>query len=1050
MPADLRVQLTEQQQRVEQRAELRSNILLDFQELFRRRAEAELEYAHALKRIAERITGRARNTREQGLSREQALPSVAACWHALLKELRQESQDHAALGDLCLHALAPRCMQLTDDTLRVCKKVKEVGQKLQEELLKYTGKLHTVTKTYQAYHGQSQAAEAKFQEAAQHEELHFNYNASDGGKRSPTTRVPERLRRRNSLRKIEKLKEKRQVKFHDSKVKSIKARNEYILTLEAINASVKQHFLMDVSDIIDCCDLGYHPGVASVLSAFLLTAFGAQTSHQASLGRLQEAVNGLDQPGDKKHFLEAYRPTFHPAPPLKFEPHMGDEICQVSAQQSVAADISSRYQQLQARLAGLCLENTELKKTLEATEHSLKEMRALSSNDVTENVYHGHSSESVRFRSPDGSETKLAGVKHRADQHETEDFYLQKFAEFAQGRSLTCRLQAKRDLMYTALGKGMGKDAGFLRPPLIPMKPPRTRKHRLRSQYTARLFNGDLETFIRDSGQAIPLVVESCIRYINLHGLQHQGIFRVSGSQVDMNEIRQAFERGEDPLAGDAEMHDINSVAGVLKLYFRELEQPLIPLEAFFSLVSAVQLEDPGDCAAAMCKSLCSISPCVLVVMRFLFAFLNHLSQFSDENMMGAYNLAICFGPTLMPAPDDQDQVSIQAQVSEVIKSLILQHDQVFPGSEELSGPTYENCMTSHEDYCDAQHGEGIMMDMEPDGSTETHSSEDESESPWNGGRRCSDGYLSPCSPACHSTTRTLDAWWQSRLGGTGAAGGSAASPQLSPSIPPRKNRIPEVGAPNRWLWETPGVTRIGRQLKSYKAHDSKSLPQLTSSPLNPRRLLQRTPWPHGKPDIKSGTPDAVNGGMMVLGLVGVRDEPASTRIAASRVGVACTPPLSQVQLSSSSSRGMFREATGFQNITDQRAAAADEADPQKGRAETAMSLEFTESLAQDIEETLNSALQQLRELEQQSSTRHAPDLVLDTLAEPDRPSTVPEPLQTHSPSHLTVSPTQMPVRRMGVRALGPVVWPKPLNQTTGQGTASQRASPVHRIYKES
>uniref|UniRef100_UPI00358E0B77 SLIT-ROBO Rho GTPase-activating protein 1-like isoform X2 n=1 Tax=Myxine glutinosa TaxID=7769 RepID=UPI00358E0B77 len=943
---DLRVQLTEQQQRVEQRAELRSNLLLDFQELFRRRAEAELEYAHALKRIAERITGRARNTREQSLSREQAVPSVAACWHALLKELRQESQDHAALGDLCLHALAPRCMQLTDDTLRVCKKVKEVGQKLQEELLKYTGKLHSVTKIYQVYHGQSQAAEAKFQEAAQHEELQLNCNASDGGKLSPTTRVPERLRRRNSLRKIEKLKEKRQVKFHDSKVKSIKARNEYILTLEAINASVKQHFVMDVSDIINCCDLGYHPGVASVLSAFLLTAFGAQTSHQSSLGTLQEAVNGLDQPGDKKTFLEAHRSTFHPAPPLKYEPHMGDE----------------------------------------------------------------------------------------------------KFSEFAQGRSLTCKLQAKRDLMYTALGKGMGRDSGFLRPPVIPMKPPRTRKHRLRSQYTARLFNGDLETFIRDSGQAIPLVVESCIRYINLHGLQHQGIFRVSGSQVDMNEIRQAFERGEDPLAGDAEMHDINSVAGVLKLYFRELEQPLVPLEAFFNLVSAVQLEDPGDRAAAMCKSLCSISPSVLVVMRFLFAFLNHLSQFSDENMMGAYNLAICFGPTLMPAPDDQDQVSIQAQVSEVIKSLILQHDQIFPGSEELSGPTYENCMTSHEEYCDAQHGEGILLDMEPDGSTETHSSEDESESPWNGGRRCSDGFLSPCSSACHSTTRTLDAWWQSRLGGVGASGGSAASPQLSPSIPPRKNKIPEVGVPNRQVWETPGATRIGRQLKSYKTHDSKSLPQLTSSPLNPRRL--RTPWPHGKPDIKSGTPDAVNGGMMVLGLVGVRDEPASTRIAASRVGMAHTPPTSQVQFSSG--RGMFREPTGFQDITDQRADAAEEADPQKGRAEKAMSLEFTESLAQDIEETLNSALQQLRELEQQSSTRHAPDLVLDTLAEPDRPSNVPEPLQTHSPSHLTVSPTQTPTRRIGGRALGPVVWPKPLNQTTGQGRASQRASPVHRIYKES
>lgn len=32
--------------------------------------------------------------------------------------------------------------------------------------------------------------------------------------------------------------------------------------------------------------------------------------------------------------------------------------------------------------------------------------------------------------------------------------------------------------------------------------------------------------------------------------------------------------------------------------------------------------------------------------------------------MMDAYNLAICFGPTLMPAPEDKDQVQYQNQVS--------------------------------------------------------------------------------------------------------------------------------------------------------------------------------------------------------------------------------------------------------------------------------------------------------------------------------------------------------------------------------------------------
>ena len=34
------------------------------------------------------------------------------------------------------------------------------------------------------------------------------------------------------------------------------------------------------------------------------------------------------------------------------------------------------------------------------------------------------------------------------------------------------------------------------------------------------------------------------------------------------------------------------------------------------------------------------------------------LSEYADENMMDPYNLAICFGPTLLPIPPDRDQVN--------------------------------------------------------------------------------------------------------------------------------------------------------------------------------------------------------------------------------------------------------------------------------------------------------------------------------------------------------------------------------------------------------
>ena len=45
---------------------------------------------------------------------------------------------------------------------------------------------------------------------------------------------------------------------------------------------------------------------------------------------------------------------------------------------------------------------------------------------------------------------------------------------------------------------------------------------------------------------------------------------------------------GENPLADDQSNHDINSVAGVLKLYFRGLENPLFPKERFNDLISCI------------------------------------------------------------------------------------------------------------------------------------------------------------------------------------------------------------------------------------------------------------------------------------------------------------------------------------------------------------------------------------------------------------------------------------------------------------------------------
>lgn len=70
---------------------------------------------------------------------------------------------------------------------------------------------------------------------------------------------------------------------------------------------------------------------------------------------------------------------------------------------------------------------------------------------------------------------------------------------------------------------------------------------------------------------------------------------------------------------------------------------------------------------------------CKISKSNIFFRTLCSLSEFSDENMMDPYNLAICFGPTLVPVPEDKDQVQYQNLVNELIKNIILFNEDIFP-----------------------------------------------------------------------------------------------------------------------------------------------------------------------------------------------------------------------------------------------------------------------------------------------------------------------------------------------------------------------------------
>ncbi|XP_059833520.1 SLIT-ROBO Rho GTPase-activating protein 1 isoform X2 [Hypanus sabinus] len=1031
---EIRAQLVEQLKCLEQQTEMRVQLLQDLQDFFRKKSEIEMEYSRNLEKLAERFMAKTRSTKDhQQYKKDQNLLSPVNCWYLLLNQVRRESKDHATLSDIYLNNVIMRFMQISEDSTRLFKKSKEIGFQLHEDLMKVLNELYTVMKTYHMYHTESISAESKLKEAEKQEERQIS--------RDPvfSMRLEEKHQRRSSVKKMEKMKEKRQAKYSENKLKSIKARNEYLLTLEASNSSVFKYYIHDLSDVIDCCDLGYHASLNRALRTFLSAEYNLETSRHEGLDIIENAVDNLDPRSDKQRFMEMYNSAFCPPVRFDFQPHMGDEVCQVSAQQPVQAELMLRYQQLQSRLTTLKIENEEVKKTMEATLQTIQDMATIEDYDVSECFQHSRSTESVKSTVSETYMSKPSIAKRRANQQETEQFYFMKLKEYLEGSNLIMKLQAKYDLLHHTLGEGQKSDLITTRPPNLPPKPQKVRKSRPRSEYNAKLFNGDLEAFVKDSGQAIPLIVESCIRFINLYGLQHQGIFRVPGSQAEVNDIKNSFERGEDPLADGQDNHDINSVAGVLKLYFRGLENPLFPKERFNELIPCVRIENLYERALHLRKILLTLPRSVIVVMRYLFSFLNHLSQFNDENMMDPYNLAICFGPTLMPVPETQDQVSCQPHVNELIKTIIIHNELIFPDSKDLEGPVYEKCMAG-DDYCDSPYSEhGTLEEVDLDTGVETHTSEEEGEpieaiAKFDYAGRSARELSFKKGASLLLYHRASEDWWEGRHNGVDglvphqyivvqdtddtfsdtlsqkadseASSGAATEDKLSSKndISSPTDRIPDVyAARQKKRSELPASRRPLRASEGHCAvhpmhglvsSSGESGPLITPSHATSRLFLQNR-------SVTVDSPERRHRGV----LPNISRHEGVKKIE--------SPPIRR-----SASSGQYTSFSEHKPL-----------DP--------------ETIAQDIEDTMNTALNELRELERQSTAKHAPDVVLDTLEQkkgslaldsrsPQRSTALPK--STEPPIRRSTSSSSDPVStfkpvlspRMGVQLKPPALRPKP------------------------
>ncbi|KAI1003896.1 hypothetical protein K3495_g4315 [Podosphaera aphanis] len=167
------------------------------------------------------------------------------------------------------------------------------------------------------------------------------------------------------------------------------------------------------------------------------------------------------------------------------------------------------------------------------------------------------------------------------------------------------------------------------------------------------IFGLSLEQLFERDGSAVPMVVYQCIQAVDLFGLEVEGIYRLSGTASHVNKIKSLFDNDasrvdfRDPANF---FHDVNSVAGLLKQFFRDLPDPLLTSENYTRFIEASKHEDEvlrRDTLHAIINNLPDPN---YATFRAVILHLHRVQENSTVNRMNINNLAIIFGPTLMGA----------------------------------------------------------------------------------------------------------------------------------------------------------------------------------------------------------------------------------------------------------------------------------------------------------------------------------------------------------------------------------------------------------------
>ncbi|XP_076365640.1 protein FAM13A-like isoform X2 [Tachypleus tridentatus] len=202
----------------------------------------------------------------------------------------------------------------------------------------------------------------------------------------------------------------------------------------------------------------------------------------------------------------------------------------------------------------------------------------------------------------------------------------------------------------------------------------------------AKTFGVPLEALVeKNSPQgSVPFVVNRLCSFIVENGLKQEGLFRIGGNARLIEKLKAVIDQTGDALLETE--GDVPSAASLLKLFLRELPEPVVPASLCPEFLNAVRNcgDQRQECAMRL-KCLVEKMPSEnFNLLKYLSQFLKEVADHKEQNRMGPLALGIVFGPNIFRFSDDMKGLKDQSVTNQVIGYFITDYYAIFEGDSEL------------------------------------------------------------------------------------------------------------------------------------------------------------------------------------------------------------------------------------------------------------------------------------------------------------------------------------------------------------------------------